>query len=237
MSIHLNDNLFIEGPKPIDDKYGPYSSVSQALEAIETIVRYRGLTVGVLQSGSLREYWFRDGIEDLNLVEKGNQGATGAPGEPGQDTFGAMGATGPSGASGVKGATGATGATGFGATGATGPVGEMEIAFAVNTDPYLTTGTKITFSMPYTLVVGRVFLSTAEIPRLQPVIVDITKNGVSIFSTKPEISSDFTMGGWNASFSSATLEKNSQIRIIVNQVGRLPDTGNRLMVWLLGAKG
>jgi hypothetical protein len=70
MAISLNDNLQIQAGKHVDDKYGPYNDLSSALSAIPSFKRVRGLTIGIIQSGSLKEYWFKDGTADANLVEK-----------------------------------------------------------------------------------------------------------------------------------------------------------------------
>jgi hypothetical protein len=70
MAISLNDNLQIQAGKHVDNKYGPYTSLSTALATIVSFQRVRGLTVGVIQGTSVKEYWFKDGIADSNLVEK-----------------------------------------------------------------------------------------------------------------------------------------------------------------------
>jgi hypothetical protein len=70
MSINLNDNLIVQAPKATDERYGPYTSTAQALAAINPIVRYQGLTIGVEAGGSVTEYWFKDGISDFDLVVK-----------------------------------------------------------------------------------------------------------------------------------------------------------------------
>ena len=75
MAILLNDNLDIAAAKAVDSRYGPYASVAAALSAIGTIRRYRGLVLGVTAGNALKEYWFKDGILDTDLVEK-QTGAT-----------------------------------------------------------------------------------------------------------------------------------------------------------------
>lgn len=50
-------------PRPnIDDKYGPYNSISEALEAIPLKERSLGLTFGIKDSTSINEYWFKDSL-------------------------------------------------------------------------------------------------------------------------------------------------------------------------------
>lgn len=54
----------------MDERYGPYDSVSAALTALTTSKRCVGLTIGVKSGNSITEYWFKDGVSDYNLVEK-----------------------------------------------------------------------------------------------------------------------------------------------------------------------
>lgn len=79
MAIYLNDNLSVLAPRPADKRYGTYSSVAEALSAIEPIVRHQGLTAGVVIGGQLKEYWFRDGITDPDFIEKTFGGPVDAP--------------------------------------------------------------------------------------------------------------------------------------------------------------
>lgn len=69
MAINLNDNLLVNAPKAADKRYGPYPTREDALAALPSAVRFEGLTVGTL-SGGLKEYWFKGGIADENLIEK-----------------------------------------------------------------------------------------------------------------------------------------------------------------------
>ena len=71
MSILLNDNLNISAAKAVDSRYGPYASTAVALAAIPAFQRYQGLVIGVVQTGTLTEYWFKDGILDGSLLLKG----------------------------------------------------------------------------------------------------------------------------------------------------------------------
>lgn len=74
MAILLNDNLDIAAVKPVDSRYGTYTSVLEANAAIPAIKRYRGLTVGVIAEGILSEYWYNNGIADSDLIIKSNAG-------------------------------------------------------------------------------------------------------------------------------------------------------------------
>lgn len=54
----------------IDKRYGPYTSTSEVLTSLPKENRCIGLTIGVVSASSIEEYWFKDGIEDSNLVKK-----------------------------------------------------------------------------------------------------------------------------------------------------------------------
>ncbi len=66
----INDNYYPYAPKHLDARYGPYQSVEQALEMVEEIYRVKGLIVGIIQGEAVIEYWFKDGVEDEDLVVK-----------------------------------------------------------------------------------------------------------------------------------------------------------------------
>ncbi len=70
MAILLNDNIQIEAGKHVDNKYGPYNDLASVLTSIPSFKRVRGLTVGVIEGGLLKEYWFKEGINNSDLVEK-----------------------------------------------------------------------------------------------------------------------------------------------------------------------
>ena len=70
MSIKLSDSIRVGQQKPLEDKYFnelvPYTSTSQVNTLLPKAVRHRGLTVNI----NGEEYWYKDGIEDSNLVPK-----------------------------------------------------------------------------------------------------------------------------------------------------------------------
>ena len=70
MSIKLSDSIRVGQQKPLEDKYFnelvPYTSTSQVNTLIPKAVRHIGLTVNI----NREEYWYKDGIEDSNLVPK-----------------------------------------------------------------------------------------------------------------------------------------------------------------------
>ena len=73
MSIKLSDSIRVGQQKPLEDKYFnelvPYTSISQVNTLLPKAIRHRGLTVNI----NGEEYWYKDGIEDENLVFKSNQ--------------------------------------------------------------------------------------------------------------------------------------------------------------------
>jgi len=71
MAIETIDNFGIYVGRNIDSRYGPYVDTDDANEAINEIFRYRGLTVLITGSGDIVEYWYYEGIDDINLVPKG----------------------------------------------------------------------------------------------------------------------------------------------------------------------
>lgn len=70
MSIKLSDNIRVGQQKPLEDKYfnelNPYTSTTQVNTLLLKSVRHIGLTVNI--NGD--EYWYKDGIEDENLIKK-----------------------------------------------------------------------------------------------------------------------------------------------------------------------
>lgn len=70
MSIKLSDSIRVGQQKPLEDKYFnelvPYTSTTQVNTLIPKGVRHIGLTVNI----NKEEYWYKDGIEDSNLVLK-----------------------------------------------------------------------------------------------------------------------------------------------------------------------
>ena len=84
MAITLSDNLNVATNAPVDVKYGPYSNTSillalaDAIAAVPAGIRYQGLTVGLVDTSAgteVVEYWFKDGIADIDLVEKETGGS------------------------------------------------------------------------------------------------------------------------------------------------------------------
>ena len=81
MSIKLGDNIEMTGPVPNDARYlnvnVPWTSTTEVNTSLlggTGGVRYTGLTVNV--NGT--EYWYNDGIADIDLIEKSSGGGGGA---------------------------------------------------------------------------------------------------------------------------------------------------------------
>lgn len=74
MAITIGDTIKYNSAVPsIDWKYGPYSTVSEAYSTLyDANVICLGLTVGIEtpSTGTIAEYWFKDGTAESNLVEK-----------------------------------------------------------------------------------------------------------------------------------------------------------------------
>ena len=54
----------------VDARYGPWNTRNDALTSFATVLRKEGLTLGIVESGKVVEYWYRDGVENTNLVLK-----------------------------------------------------------------------------------------------------------------------------------------------------------------------
>jgi len=80
MSININTNFGIAAPNPIDDRYLstrtsggmqlPYSGITEVLSLIPESRRYAGLTVLIDTGTTAGEFWFREGVADLDLIPK-----------------------------------------------------------------------------------------------------------------------------------------------------------------------
>ena len=81
----INNNATDKDFKPfpnLDFKYGPYSSIAEALSNIPVELRAVGLTVGIRVNSTIQEFWFNGGVRDADLVVK-NNGSGGGNGEAG----------------------------------------------------------------------------------------------------------------------------------------------------------
>jgi hypothetical protein len=76
----LSGPVYVVGNELVDAKYGPYLNTTQVLTLLPINDRKIGQTVGVYDGTGVAEYWFKDGIEDANLVAKSTGGAGGDTG-------------------------------------------------------------------------------------------------------------------------------------------------------------
>lgn len=192
------------------------SNLSQWMEGNATNVQSTSVTINV------------DSISGSGTFTSWNIGIIG--------TQGATGSTGPQGSPG--GATGATGANGLlGATGSTGVAGPKEIGVALSGEnDVLIVGNTISFRSPYAMTINSVRLSVNNAPTGSPIIVDVSVNNSSIFSTKPQIAINQTTsvaGPITGVISNGTVADNSPITFTINQVGS-SFAGRGLKAWILG---
>ena len=69
--IQFSGPILVGLNQPVDVKYGPYATTTAALTEIPLTLRHIGLTVGIDDAtDGLKEYWFKAGTADLNLVLK-----------------------------------------------------------------------------------------------------------------------------------------------------------------------
>jgi len=74
-NFNLANRIEIVNPAAnVDATYGPYADVAEANAAIIEGLRVQGRTVGILSGGTVVEYWWKDGVTDLDLVEKTSGG-------------------------------------------------------------------------------------------------------------------------------------------------------------------
>ena len=77
--IELASSILITTVSPVDVKYGPFSAAdiaackALAIQEVSSNFRYVGLTIGLIPANlgtSVIEYWFKDGVADVNFVLK-----------------------------------------------------------------------------------------------------------------------------------------------------------------------
>lgn len=70
-TLNLTRGLEVRGEySNIDFLYGPYASLEKACQEVDQRVRRVGLTVGIVEQGSVVEYWWRDATDDDSLILK-----------------------------------------------------------------------------------------------------------------------------------------------------------------------
>lgn len=100
----------------------------------------------------------------------------------------------------------------------------------------LTTGTKVTFRMPYAMLLSSIKASLTTAQASGSIFtVDVQKNGVSVFSTKITIDNGeetTATAATPAVLSTTSLADDDEITVIIDQVGNNTATG--LKVYLIG---
>jgi len=77
--------IYVANAVAADVKYGPYTSITDPNQVgdvfhedspiFDPLTRPQGLVIGFLSGGAITEYWFRDGIDNIDLIVKaGSQG-------------------------------------------------------------------------------------------------------------------------------------------------------------------
>lgn len=70
--MKISTPVYVTGNQLVDAKYGPYLTLTQALSLLPISDRKIGQTVGIYDGTGIVEYWFKDDIQDINLVIKGS---------------------------------------------------------------------------------------------------------------------------------------------------------------------
>ncbi len=75
MAIILNDNIKVNAGKPVESKYlnsgnTAYASIAAANAAITVPERHKGLTVLIASGATNIEHWYKNGVADIDLIEK-----------------------------------------------------------------------------------------------------------------------------------------------------------------------
>tara|TARA_R100001443_G_scaffold85712_2_gene92408 strand:- start:4788 stop:6170 length:1383 start_codon:yes stop_codon:yes gene_type:complete len=75
--IELAGSVLVGTTSPVDIKFGPFNGATYAdaillaNTEVNSGLRYKGLTVGLTkQNGEVKEYWYKNGVTDADLVEK-----------------------------------------------------------------------------------------------------------------------------------------------------------------------
>ena len=63
-------NIVSEAKANVDAKYGTYDSIQEAIQSIVKESRALGLTVGIIENDVVKEYWWKTGTDDQDLILK-----------------------------------------------------------------------------------------------------------------------------------------------------------------------
>jgi hypothetical protein len=166
-------------PVPVDSWSGPYDGVSLqaaidlANSTIPIEIRFQSMEVRLIVGGVSKKFWYRDDINDIDLIEfgLGPIGVTGATGIQGPiGVTGATGTQGPTGATGFglqgpTGATGPQGATGFGTTSSFYLQGSSNYSYDTTSNIYRTGNIGIGTASPSTKL--HIFSTQSGVFRLE----------------------------------------------------------------------
>lgn len=71
MSFDLVEQIkIVNAHSNVDKLYGPYRSLSEALSEVPIVLRVIGRTVGIVEDDVISEYWFKEGVDDSDLILK-----------------------------------------------------------------------------------------------------------------------------------------------------------------------
>lgn len=70
MSQPISDNFKLNANKHLDDRYGPYTSIDAATNAIPIAYRVPGLTIGIIINDEVVEYWWKNRLTNSGLAPK-----------------------------------------------------------------------------------------------------------------------------------------------------------------------
>jgi hypothetical protein len=73
-TVKIKHPITYTGEGSLHSSYGPFNSIAEALN--EPSTRFKGLTLGVIEDGSVVEYWWKDGVEDGDLILKSTGGGS-----------------------------------------------------------------------------------------------------------------------------------------------------------------
>lgn len=113
------------------------------------------------------------------------------------------------------------------------PVGGMIWYFDGTQSVATSKGPQIT--MPFGVTLSGVTLKAKGAPTGAALIIDISKNGSSIFSTRPQINAGSTTGGTGAVISSPNIPTNASLTLDIDQVGST-FAGSGITIMLTGTR-
>ena len=76
MAFNLGQRIRVSSKHAdIDERKGPFNSITEALNANSPTSREKGRTVYIIENGKVVEYWFEAGTADSDLVKKTQEGS------------------------------------------------------------------------------------------------------------------------------------------------------------------